>query len=219
MYNEGYMMNAFVYGALAAFAAIAGICSAAPQPAIVPGPDDWTVEVKFEHPQQIVLKLDDNAGPRRFWYTLITLTNTTNRDVDFYPTCELMTDTFQIIPAGKGTPATVFERIKRRHHRKYPFLERLENSGNKILQGEDNTKDIAIIWPDFDSRAKSIKLFIAGLSNETVAVDHPTEKDDQGRPVKVFLRKTLELTYNIGGDPALRSKTKLTYKGKRWIMR
>jgi hypothetical protein len=214
-------MKGFVYGTLVVFAATACICLAAPEPAIVPGPDDWTVEVKFEHPQQIVTKLSDNNKnrPRRFWYTLITLTNTTNRTLDFYPTCELMTDTFQIIPAGRSTPAAVFEQIKRRHQRKFPFLECLEKSSSKILQGKDNTKDIAVIWPDFDARAKNIKLFIAGLSNETVAIDHPTEKDEQGRPVKVFLRKTLELSYNIGGDPALRSKAKLTYKGKRWIMR
>jgi len=65
-----------------------------------------------------------------------------------------MTDTFEITPAGKGTPASVFEQIKKRHQRKFPFLESLENAGNKILQGEDNTKDIAIIWPDFDAKAK-----------------------------------------------------------------
>jgi hypothetical protein len=218
-YDTRYTIKGFIYGTLLVFATIACVSPAAPQPAIVPGPDDWTVEVKFEHPQQIVMKLSDDARPRRFWYTLITLTNTTNRDVDFYPTCELMTDTFQIIPAGRSTPATVFEQIKRRHQRKFPFLECLENSSNKILQGEDNTKDVAVIWPDFDAQAKNIKLFIGGLSNETVAINHPVEKDEQGKPVKVFLRKTLELSYNIGGDPALRAGAKLTYKAKRWVMR
>ncbi len=32
--------------------------------------------------------------------------------------------------------------------------------------------DIAILWLDFDPKANSIKLFISGLSNETVAIDH-----------------------------------------------
>ncbi len=80
-------------------------------------------------------------------------------------------------------------------------------------------KDIAIIWPDFDIKAKNIRLFIAGLSNETVAINHPVEKDDFGNPKKVFLRKTLELNYDLKGDPALRSGATLKYKGKRWIMR
>lgn len=212
-------MKGFVYGTFAILAIMACVCLAAPQPAIVPGPDDWTVDVTFEHPQQIMLQFTGDKKPRRFWYTIITLTNKTNNDVDFYPNCELMTDTFQIIPAGKDTPAVVFEQIKRRHQRKFPFLESLERVSNKILQGEDNTKDIAIIWPDFDVKAKSMKLFIAGLSNETAAIDHPVAKDETGKPVKVFLRKTLELSYALGGDATLRSDANLIYKGKRWVMR
>jgi hypothetical protein len=158
-----------------------------------------------------------------------TLTNKTNHDVDFYPKCELMTDTFEIIPAGEGTSAAVFEQIKRRHQGRYPFLESQDTAGNKILQGEDNMKDIALIWPDFDSprlseskpgaQAKGIKVFIAGLSNETVAIDHPTAKDQTGKPVKVYLRKTLELSYKLRGDATFRSDARLIYEGQRWVMR
>jgi hypothetical protein len=149
----------------------------------------------------------------------MTLNNKTNRDVDFYPDCELVTDTFEIMPAAKGVPASVFERIKRRHRKEYPFLESLEHIDNRILQGEDNMRDIAIIWPDFDARANAIKIFIAGVSNETVAVEHPTAKDETGEPVKVYLRKTLELSYSISGDAAFRTSDKLAYEGRRWIMR
>ncbi len=212
-------MKAFVYGTLAVWAVMGCVCLAAPEPAIVPGPDDWTVDVTFEHPQQIMLQLGGDSKPRRFWYTIVTLNNKTNRDVDFYPKCDLMTDTFQITPAGKDTPAVVFKQIKRRHRRRYPFLEYLEKAGNKILQGEDNTKDIAIIWPDFDAQAQSIKVFITGLSNETAVIEHPVAKDKMGKPVKVYLRKTLELSYNIRGDAALRSGGDVVYKGERWIMR
>jgi len=201
------------------FFAVTSVSLAAPEPAIVQGPDNWTVDVTFEHPQQIMLQLSSDKEPRRFWYTIITLTNKTNRDVDFYPKCELMTDTFEIIPAGAGTSAAVFEQIKRRHQDRYPFLESLEKAGNRILQGEDNIKDIAIIWSDFDMQAKGIKVFIAGLSNETVAIDHPIAKDETGKPVKVYLRKTLELSYKLGGDATFRSDTKLIYEGKRWVMR
>ena len=88
-----------------------------------------------------------------------------------------------------------------------------------MLEGEDNAKDIAIIWPDFDERVKNLKLFITGLSNETAVVDHPVSKNAAGQPLKVYLRKTLEISYDLSGDPALRSSAKLTYKGKRWVMR
>jgi hypothetical protein len=113
----------------------------------------------------------------------------------------------------------LFNQVKRRHKSKYPFLEPLNSAGTKILQGEDNTKDIAVIWPDFDSKAKNLQLFITGLSNETVAVDHPLKKDQMDGPVKIFLRKTLELSYSLKGDQTLRTNGSFAYKGKRWIMR
>jgi len=212
-------MKDFIYGISVILAVTACVSLAAPEPAIVPGPDDWTLDMTFEHPQQIMLKLSGEKEPKRYWYTIITLTNKTNHDVDFYPKCELMTDTFQIIPAGGALTSLVFEQIKKRHQNQYQFLELLEDSSHKILQGEDNAKDIAIIWPDFDAKAKGIKIFMAGLSNETVTVDHPVAKDEQGKPIKVFLRKTLELDYSIAGDPAFRSEENLSFKGKRWIMR
>ncbi len=195
------------------------VCSAAPEPAIVPAAGQWTVDTEFTHPQQIVLRRGSDNQTIRFWYVILTLTNNTDADVDFYPKCDLMTDTFQITPAGRSVPTPVFEQISKRHKSRYPFLEPLDKSGNKILQGEDNTKDIAIIWPDFDAKANNIGLFITGLSNETAVVEHPIQKDEAGRPVRVFLRKTLEINYALRSDPALRSNVNLDYKGKRWVMR
>ena len=217
--DEGHKMNRFFYGTLTIFAVIACVCLAAPEPAIVPAPGQWTVDMEFTHPQQIVLPLGSDNKPSRFWYAIITLTNNTGNDVSFYPKCDLMTDTFQITPAGKAVTTAVFERIQKRHKNRYPFLENLTKAGNRILQGEDNTKDIAVIWPDFDVKAKKIKVFIAGLSNETVAINHPVAKGGTGLPLKVYLRKTIELNYDFKGDPALRSGAGLSYKGKRWIMR
>lgn len=213
------MMKSLVYVILMFLVIMTCICLSAPEPAIVPNPGEWTVDITFEHPQQIVLQSDANGKQRRFWYIIMTLINNTDQDVDFYPMCELMTDTFQITPAGRNVPPAVFELIKTRHQSVYPFLEPVEKAGNKILQGEDNAKDIAIIWPDFDVQAKSLQVFIAGLSNEVVAVDHPIEKDETGRPIKVYLRKTLELSYSLRGDPELRSDVGIAYTGKRWVMR
>jgi len=212
-------MKSFFYATLTIPAVIACFSMVAPEPAIVPAPGQWTVDIQFTPLQQIVLPARADNQPMRFWYLIITLTNNTDDDVDFYPKCDLMTDTFQITPAGKAVTPAVFQQIKKRHKSIYPFLEPLAKAGNRILQGEDNTKDIAVIWPDFDVQAKNIKVFIAGLSNETVAIDHPVAKDQNGLPVQVFLRKTLELSYAFKGDPALRAGAELTYKGKRWIMR
>jgi hypothetical protein len=202
--------------AIAIVATIGGAyLSAYPEPAIVPADSDWTLEVLFNQPEQIIMKMPGNGEKKRFWYIILTLTNNSSKgEVPFYPSCNLMTDTFRITPSGKTVTKQVFEKIKLRHQGKYPLLENLEKVNNKILQGKDNTMDIAIIWPDFDAGAKNITMFIEGMSNETTAIDHPT---DAG--TKVFLRKTLALSYAIGGDPKLRSRAKLAYKSKRWVMR
>jgi len=198
--------------------AISGDVRAYPEPAVVQRPGDWTLDVVFSRLQQISAKRPDESTPGRYWYIILTLTNRTGSDVPFYPACDLMTDTFRIMPAGKGVRNPVFEQIKLKHQGRYPFLENIDTAGNKVLEGVDNTKDIVIIWPDFDDKAKNITLFIAGLSNETVAIEHPTETDDAGNPVKVYLRKTLALDYAVGSDEKLRALAKLSYKGKRWVM-
>jgi len=191
----------------------------APEPAIVPTANQWTLNVVYNQPQQITVKIPGERKPQRFWYLIMTVTNNTDIDVPFYPGCQLVTDTFQIIPAYRDTRNVVFDKIKNRYKKKFPFLESLENAESRILQGEDNTKDMVIIWPDFDVKAKNISLFVAGLSNETIVIDHPTEKEADGTPVKIYLRKTLELQYSISGDPNLRSNTNLVYKAMDWVMR
>lgn len=217
---------------------VGGLIQAAPQPAIVQRPGQWTLETRFESPQQLVLPYGTN-GETRFWYMILTVTNRTGQDVDFRPRCELMTDTFQIVPAGVDVPSVVFDKIKERHRSRYPFLEPLDKvetrlvqsravgathaspvPENLLLQGEDNARDIAVIWRDFDPQATAFKVFITGLSNEVAVINHPVATDpNDGKPAKVFLRKTLQLDYSLRGDPAIRSAVQLVYKGKSWVMR
>ena len=212
-------MKRFFYGILGIWAIVACVSLAAPEPAIVPAPGQWTLDMEFTNPMEITLPLGSDKKPLKFWYLIITLTNNTGEDVDFYPKCDLMTDSFQIVPAGKFVSTALFDQIKKRHKARYPFLELLDQAGTKILQGEDNAKDIAVIWPDFDVKATAVKLFITGLSNETANVNYPILKDDTGAPLKVFLRKTLELNYSLRGDPALKTSASFEFQGKRWIMR
>jgi hypothetical protein len=217
--DEGFQMKLFVYGTLVVLMVVDGVCLCAPEPAIVPSQGQWTVDVEFTHLQQIILPTGNIIQSNRFWYTIITITNNTDDDIVFYPKCELMTDTFQIKSAGTSVGPSVFEKIKLRHKSRYPFLEYIEKTGNILHQGEENAKDIVIIWPDFDTQARSLKVFMTGFSNETVVVDHPVLKDIDNMPVKVFLRKTLELNYELESETSTRSDKSLIFKGKRWIMR
>ena len=211
------MKRHLLYGTVLA-AVLAGMCLAAPEPAIIQGPGRWTVEALYEHPQQLVLPWGPN-GEQRFWYMIVTVTNRTGMDVEFFPKADLLTDTFQVVPAGRLVPPGAFEMIRQRHAIRYPFLESLAGVDNRLLEGEDNAKDIALIWPDFDRQATSFKVFISGLSNETAVVPHPVATDENGRPVPVYLRKSLELSYALRGDPALRPQVEVVYKDQGWVMR
>ncbi|MBN1795598.1 MAG: hypothetical protein JW804_02895 [Sedimentisphaerales bacterium] len=191
---------------------------AGPKPVMVQGPLQWTADVEFTHIEQIKLKSGPDAETKRYWYIILSITNNTEKDINFYPNCELMTDTFQIIPAGRNVPKGVFDYIKKRHMGLYPFLEMLDTSGAKILQGEENARDLAIIWPDFDEKAKQISLFASGLSNETKVIELPP-MNDSGEPTKVYLRKTLEMDYTISGDPKFRDAQKIKFLGQSWVMR
>jgi hypothetical protein len=211
-------MKVIYYSILLILGVFCCVSVAAPKPAIIQDPGLYTVGVKFEHPQQLVVQ--GHGGRQVLWYTILTVTNRSGSDVDFYPRCELMTDNFEIVPAGRDLPSGVFSQISRRHKQKYPFLESMEQCGNQLLEGEDNAKDVAIIWRDFDKGAKRIELFVGGLSNETAVVEFPYTKEALSTgPQKVHLRKSLQLSYNLRGDPGLRSDVKLTYKGKAWVMR
>jgi len=202
--------------AVGVFNAVAGTY---PEPAIVQSPSQWTLNVAYDQPQQITVKLPGEKDSKRFWYIILTLTNeSTVTDAPFYPFCQLMTDTFQIVTA-KGVRKEIFDLIKVKHQGSYPFLERLDYADNKVLQGADNAVDVVVIWPDFAPQAKEVTLFIAGLSNETRAINHPVQKDENGNPELVFLRKTLALKYGIGGDPKLRHAAALRFIDQNWVMR
>ena len=195
-------------------------CAAFPKPAIVQKPTEWTLTLQFEAPRQITLRLPGRQAPERFWYLILSLTNeSSHAEVPFFPACELVTDNFEIIPAGFGVPKGVFEAIKLRHQGAYPFLESLDFEDNRIRRGIDSTRDFVIIWKDFNLKANEVSFFIGGLSNETAALWHPTQTDAEGSPVKIFLQKTLQLRYSVGADAALRDQASLELIAQTWVMR
>lgn len=212
-------MNRLIYCAVLVILFCSQFSLAAPAPAVLPAPHEWTLDVSYSSLQQIMVRLPGGKQPQRFWYMILTMTNKTGMDIDFYPNVELLTDTFQLVPACIKVPDEAFKEIKSRHKNTYPFLERLEKTGPKILQGEDNAKDVVLIWPDFDDKAKEITIFITGLSNETQKIKSPALKDENGQPKDIFLRKTLQLTYTVAGDPSMRSQANVTFKDKSWVMR
>ncbi len=199
--------------------AITAQSPAAPKPAAVQRAGQWTLDVRYSQPLQISVRLPGRQGPVRFWYTILTLTNNMEEEVPLVLQCQLVTDTFKTLPAGKNVRREVFEKIKLKHQGQYPFLESMDFKDTRLRKGADNARDIVIIWPDFDPAARRVNLFIAGLSNEATAVDHPTQKDADGKPTRVYLQKTLQLIYGNPTDPALQSQASLVPIKQDWVMR
>lgn len=215
------MRNRYLTFAIICVLAIQSVSLAYPKPSLVHDKGEWTLDVRYSQPQQISVKVpSDPAGKeKRFWYIILTVTNNTGQDAPFYPSFYLVTDTFKVIPAEKRMRKVVFDQIKLINHARYPFLESLDFVGNKVLQGKDNERDIAVIWPDFDPKAKNVDMFFAGLSNEIALIDHPINRNAKGEPAKVYLAKALQLKYSIGGDERLRAYAKLQAKSRHWVMR
>ncbi len=196
------------------FILICGVCIAAPRPSLAPASGIWTLDVVYTQPQQYAVRNNDNQI-ERYWYIILSLVNNTGRDVPFYPKFELMTDTWSIEASDTGVAKGVYDSLKLMNEGSFPFAVTMNEVANKILQGSDNSVDLLVVWKDFELEAKSVKMFFAGLSNETAVVE--TQRD--GETIKHYLQKTLELNYSIPGDSKQRDLQQLAFEGMRWVMR
>lgn len=203
------------------FSLIAGVAVAAPKPALVPADGVWQLDIEFHgQPQQITITMPGDAEPRSFWYLPYTITNNTDHEVRFYPQFDLLTDTLKLYHAGEGVRQPIFEAIRERYNSTIPLLEPESMITGRILLGADNARDSLVIFPDFDPEATSVSIFVAGLSNENVIVEHPTlTEDEEAQPKQVLLRKTLRMQYRIVGDAINPGQRVLLYHSLDWIMR
>jgi len=230
--------------------AVTGLAHAAPEPALVPEPDTWQLDLELHgNPQQIYIRLPGDSEGRRFWYLLYTITNNTGRDIEFYPQFDLYTDTFKLVHAGVRVPRAVFEAIQKRYDKTIPLLEPENMVTGRILIGQDNARDSVAIFQEFDPNATGARIFIAGLSNETVTVTMPTpsnttpaienaaDQSETGQNTvgpdnirqdktekntlgrNVLLRKTLMLEYQVPGDNLNPGEKVMLYRRRNWIMR
>ena len=195
--------------------------TSAPAPGLIP--QSWELEFTFHDPQRIVVHHAGSTEGTTYWYLLYSVTNRTDRDVDFHPTFELVTNSMQKSIGGEEISTTVFEAIKVRHHGDYPFLIQPSRVSGKLLQGEDNTISSVAIFRQFDPGANQFVVYVAGLSGEVTRVSNPSfdpghpESDDN--PPFFFLRKTLAVRYVLPGDVQSRKVTRPTRVGRDWVMR
>ncbi len=196
-----------------------------PKPVIIQPHGTWQLEIKLHGtPKQITVVLPGEDKPTRFWYQLYTLTNNTGEDRDYYPQFDLFTDTFKLYHVGVKARKPVFNAIQTLYTDKFPLLESQSQVSGKILQGGDNARDSVVIFEDFDHKASGVKIFAAGLSNEVVAVPHPTETVfdpilQKKKPKELLLRKTLMLQYRVPGDHLNPQNRVMLFREKSFLMR
>lgn len=197
--------------------------AAAPEPS--PVPVSWQLEMTHRGPKPFPVRSPDGTI-EVYWYFQYKVVNRTGEDRDFLPDILLYTDTGQVIRAGAGVPASVFNRIKSAIND--PLLRDGMGMMGKLKQGEDNHKRGLAIFRDFDPQAGGIDLFISGLSGERVTMALPREvpgtKIEDGRIVptpvrKVTLAKNYHARYLVGGNLQDRVNMKAHLLRTGWVMR
>jgi hypothetical protein len=206
-----------------ALVVLAGVAlgQAAPEPKL--DSDAWQLEFDFHDLQRLNLVLPGDREPTSFWYLLYTVTNSSGQDVGFYPTFDLVTNTLEVVEGGRKISPSVYDAISARHKKLYPFFRPPTQVMGKLLEGVDNARTSAAVFRDFDPEASSFRLYIAGLSGEIETVLNPGFDPDQPESVEnqrsFILRKTLEITYDLPGDPQTRNFAVPQREATAWVMR
>jgi hypothetical protein len=212
---------------LASVVALSLLCGAVALPRIAPAqsypvpnpyPIAWELDFRHATPKRIVVEIPGESVPRAFWYMTYTVVNRTDREQMFLPVFEMVTQDGQIIRSDRSIPARVFEVIKQREGNR--FLEPVNQVAGMLRVGEDEARDSVAIWPEPTRRMGSFTLFVAGLSGESVALTDAQGnmiRDEQGMPQ--FLRKTLQLDYQVRGDENFPDRHPVVDRGRRWVMR
>ena len=195
--------------ALAAFIIAAPAGSMAfPEPSIVPRA--WQLDFEVKKPQKIAFR-DASGNLQWYWYIVYKVTNKTGEELMFIPEIEIAMDNGELIHAGRGVPAIIFDRIKAQERNQ--LLESPVHVVGRLLLGEDHAKESVIVWPVPPGDINEVRIFVAGLSGETQLVDSIASDG------KILFRKSLMMTYSAEGNPMMTRDRTLTKRDEQWIMR
>ena len=205
-------------GAILAWAAVAG---AAPRAATIP--KSWQLDFEFHDPQRLVLTLPGDQHGTTYWYLLYRVTNRTGRDVAFYPSVKLVTDTLDVVVAGDEVNPRIYDVIAARHKIEFPFLAPPADVTGALLQGEENARSSAAVFRTFDPQADSFTVHVSGLSGEIKRIPNPafdpSEGETESNPRAFILRRTLAVRYDLPGDAGTSTRGIPLRRSREWLMR
>ena len=198
-----------------------GVGSAAPKAGIVS--TAWQLDLRFHDPQRLMLKLPGDRHETPFWYLLYEVTNNTGRDVAFYPSFRLVSDTLNVVVGGDQISPSVYDAIAGRHRIEFPFLAPPPDVTGLILQGEENARASVAVFREFDREASAFRIYVSGLSGEMVRILNPafdpSSEESQTNPRGFILRRTLAIAYDLPGDSTTAAKGVPVRRSRKWVMR
>ncbi len=200
---------------------LVGESNAAPEPSLAL--KTWQLDFEFHDPARISVTLPGKDKPTSYWFLLFTVTNNTGREIEFYPTFQLVTDTLDIVDGNEEISPSVYRAIRERYNKLYPFLVDPTRMYGTLRQGEDNRRTGVVAFRSFDPDADALTVYVSGLSGELSRVRNPAYEplkveSDKNRPFFV-LRKTLAVRYNLPGDRESRRLTDPIRVKREWVMR
>ena len=117
---------------------ITSMAVAAPQPAIVQGPGLWTAKVTYEPLRQIQYQPNARTQPQRYWYTILTIENPSQDDVQFYPKFDLVTDNRPGDPRPDvQVPSGLYVKLLQNFSNQYPLLKALPSLINELAASDN----------------------------------------------------------------------------------
>ncbi len=183
----------------------------------------WQLNVKFHDPQRITLRLPGDRHATTFWYMLYEVTNNTGRDMEFYSSLRLVTDTLKVVEGGADISPSVYDAVAARHKQEFPFLAPPAKVTGLLLQGEENSRASVGVFRMFDKQASGFTIYASGFSGDVQRIANPafdTKRRKSTDNQRFFiLRRTLAITYDLPGDPDTRWRATPVRKTREWVMR
>lgn len=205
---------------LLALAGLGGLTiQAAPQAGLIS--PSWELDIEFADPQRITINTPE--GPQTYWYVLYRVINRTGKDVRFFPSARIVTNTLKVVDAGDGVHPGVYDSIAARHRLDFPFFAPPTKVTGLLLQGVANARESAAVFRPFDPEASSFKVYLHGLAGEKVRVNNtafdPTQPESEDNPRSFLAQRTLEISYDLPGDRNTRTTATPIRRDRQWVMR
>lgn len=185
-----------------AILAVAALCSAAPEPSLVP--KNWELNFRYRDPERIAVTVPGRAKPVIYWYMLYTVENPGDEGQEFTTGSQKPGESeiekwsrIRFAPTSRpaGGPPKFYPTFTivtdtlqvveseigvspeafRAIQRRWnnPLLLPASKMNGEILVGADRARHGVAIWPDFDPKAREFTVYITGLSGETARIANP----------------------------------------------